>query len=69
MVNGSRTIYPCGLNKRFSLRFCVGPRVQHETPEEARRTYRPRCCEYNHKDEDNSPNILSGIKESKGFVL
>ena len=30
-----------------------------ETPEEGRRTYRPKRCEYNNKDEVSSPNILS----------
>ena len=34
MVNGIRTIYLCGLNKEFDLKFCVGSQVQYETPEE-----------------------------------
>ena len=58
MVNGIGTIYPSGLNKGFGSRFCVGTRVRHETPEEVRRTYEPKRCEYNNDDEDNSPNIL-----------
>ena len=33
--------------------------VQQETPEEGRRTYRRKCCEYNNKDKVNSLNILS----------
>ena len=33
--------------------------VHNETPEEDRRTYRPKRFEYNNKDEVNSPNILS----------
>ena len=29
------TVYPCGPNKEFSSRFCVGSRVRQETPEKA----------------------------------
>ena len=46
------------INKVLSLRFCVDSRVRLETPEESRRVYRPKRCEYNNKDEVNSPNIL-----------
>ena len=59
MVNGIRTIYPSVLNKWFSLRYCVGFWVWHETPEKDRGTYQPKHCEYNNEDKDNSPNILS----------
>ena len=45
------------LNKRFDSKFRVDSRVPHETPEEGRRTYRPKRCEYN-KDEGDSPNTL-----------
>ena len=41
---------PCGSNKGFSSRFCVGSRIQHETPEEDRSIYRPTCYEYNNED-------------------
>ena len=68
MFNGISTIYQCGLNKGFSSKFCVGSRVRHETPEEGRRTYRPKCWEYNNGDEDNSSNILSD-KNSLSFVV
>ena len=34
MVNEIKTVYPHGLNKGFSLKFCVGSQVQHETPKE-----------------------------------
>ena len=57
IINGLRTIYPCGLDKGFSLKFCVGSRVQHEPPEQGQKAYKPKC-EYNNEDEDNSPNIL-----------
>ena len=46
--------------QRFSSRFCVD--FRHETPEEGRMTYRPKCCDYNNKDKVNSPNILSNNK-------
>ena len=59
MGNGIRIIYLGGLNKRFGSKFCLGSQVRYETPEEGRRRYRPKCCEYNSEDEDNSPNILS----------
>ena len=32
---------------------------RRETPEECRRTYRLKRCEYNNKDENNGPNILN----------
>ena len=63
MVNKIRTIYPHGSNKEFSLRFCVGSRVQHETPEEGQQTYWLKHYEYNNKDENNSLNILSDEKK------
>ena len=59
MVNRIGTIYPSGSNKRFRSRFRADFRVRHETPEQGRRTYRPKHCEYNNKDEVSSPDILS----------
>ena len=32
---------------------------RQETPEEGRRTYRPKCCEFNNKNEDNSLKTLN----------
>ena len=58
MANGIRTSDPRGFNKGRSLKFCEGSRVR-QTPEEGRRTYRPKCCENNNKDEDNSPKTLN----------
>ena len=43
--------------KRFGSKSCVGSRVEHETPEEGRRTHRLKHCEYD--DEYNSSNTLS----------
>ena len=62
MVNGVRTIYTRGLNKVFSLRFCVGFRVRHDTLEEGQRIFRPKRCEYSNEDEDNIVNILRDKK-------
>ena len=59
MVNKIETVYLRGSNKGFSLRFCMDFRIQHRTLEEGRKTYQPKLCEYNNKDEVNSLNILS----------
>ena len=56
--DGIRTICPCGLNKGFSLKFCLDSQVRHEKPEEGWRVHRPKHCEYSNKDEDSSLNIL-----------
>ena len=53
MANGIRTGDPRGFNKGGSLKFRVGSRVR-QTPEEGRRTYRPKRCGINNKGEDNS---------------
>ena len=53
MANGIRT----GFNKGRSSKFHEGSRV--ETPEEGWRTYRPKLCENNNKDEDNSLKTLN----------
>ena len=55
MVNVIRPSNSPGLNKGRGSKFCVGSRVRQETLEEGRRTYQPKRCEYNDKDEDNSP--------------
>ena len=53
MANRIRTGDPCGFNKGCSSNFCEGSRVW-QTPEEGWRTYRPKHCGNNNKDEDNS---------------
>ena len=58
MANGIRTGNPCGFNKGRSLKFREGSQVR-QTPEEGRRTYRPKCCGNNYKDEDNNPKTLN----------
>ena len=56
MANGIRTDDPRGFNKGRSSKFREGFRVR-QTPEEGRRTYRPKRCGNNNKDEDNSLKI------------
>ena len=58
MANGIRTGDPRGFNKGRSSKFREGSRVQ-QTPEKGCRTYRPKHCENNNKDEDNSPKTLN----------
>ena len=58
MADEIRTGDPCGLNKGLSSKFRDGSRVR-QTPEQGRRTYRPKRCGNNNKDEDNSPKSLN----------
>ena len=58
MANGIRTGDSRGFNKGRSSKFRVGSRVL-QTPEEGRRTYRPKRWGNNNKDEDNSPKTLN----------
>ena len=58
MANRIRIDDPCSLNKGRSSKFCEGSRVR-QTPEEGRRTYRPKRYGNNNKDEDNSPKTLN----------
>ena len=60
MINGIRTINPCGLNKVFDSKFHVGSQIWQETPEKSLRTHWRKSCEYNRKDEDNNPNTPNG---------
>ena len=58
MANGIRSRDPRGFNKGCSSKFRVGSRVR-QTPEEGRRTSRPKRCENNNKDENNSLKTLN----------
>ena len=58
MANGIRTGEPRGFNKGRSSKFHEGSRAR-QTPEEGQRTYRPKPCGNNNKDEDNSPKTLN----------
>ena len=53
MVNGIRTGHPSVLTKGRSSKFRVDSRIR-QTPE-GRRTYRPKRCRNDNKNEDNSP--------------
>ena len=57
-ANGIRTGDPRSFNKGRSSKFREGSRVQ-QIPKEGRRTYRPKRCGNNNKDEDNSPKTLN----------
>ena len=58
MANRIRTGDPRGFNKGCCSKFREGSRVQ-QTPEEGWRTYRPKRCGNNNKDEDNSLKTLN----------
>ena len=58
MANGIRTGDPRSFNKGRSSKFREGSRVR-QTPEEGRRTYRPKRSRNNNKDKDNSPKTLN----------
>ena len=58
MANGIRTGDPRGFNKGRSSKFPEGSRVR-ETPEEGKRTYRPKLCGNKNKDENNSPKTFN----------
>ena len=61
MANRIRTGNPRGFNKRRSSKFYEGSRVRQTT--EGRRTYRPKRCGNNNKDEDNSPKTHNDKNE------
>ena len=65
MDNGIRTGDPRGFNKGRSSKFREGSRVR-QTPEEGRRTYRPKRCGNNNKDEDNSLKNLNDKNNTFG---
>ena len=58
MVNGIRTDDRHGFNKECSLKLHIGSQVQ-QTPEEGCRTYQPKHCGNNNKDEGSSPKTLN----------
>ena len=58
MANRIRIGDSRAFNKGRSSKFREGSRVR-KTPEEGRRTYRPKHCGNNNKDEDNSLKTLS----------
>ena len=50
---------PHGLNKGRGSKIRAGSWVRQETPEDGQEAYRPKRCEYNNKDQDNSPKTLN----------
>ena len=62
MVNRIRASHLHWLNKGYSSKFRVGSWVWQETREGGWRTYQSKSCEYNNKDEDNSPKTLNDKK-------
>ena len=58
MANGIRTGDARGFNKGRSSKFREGTRVR-QTREEGQRTYRPKRCGDNNKDEDNNLKNLN----------
>ena len=52
MADGIRAGDSREFNKGRSLKFYEGSRVR-QTPEEGQRTYRPKRCRNNNKDEEN----------------
>ena len=71
MANRIRTGDHHGFNKGRSLKFREGFRVR-QTPEEGRRTYWPKHCGNNNKDEDNNLKTLKDkifpLPEAKSCV-
>ena len=64
MANGIRTGEPRGFNKGRSSKFHEDSRVR-QTPKKGQRTYQPKHCGNNNKDEDNSkkkPLMIKIIK-------
>ena len=55
--NFQMIVDPRGFNKGRNSKFCEGSWVR-QTPEEGRRTYRPKRYRNNNKDEDNSLKTL-----------
>ena len=49
---------------KVSVKFRVGSRARQDTPEECRRTHRPKRSKYNNKYEDNGPNKLNDKKQT-----
>ena len=58
MANRIRTGDPRGFNKGRSSKFHEGYRVW-QTPEEGQKTYQPKRCGNNNKDEDSSSKTLN----------
>ena len=67
MVTGIRASEHRELNKGRGWKFHVVSQVQLETPEEGRRTHRPKRYQYNNKDVDNGPKTLKNKDHQASF--
>ena len=63
MANGIRTGNLRGFNKERRSKVREASRFR-QTPEEGQSTYRPKCCGYTYKDEDNSPKTIKDKKKN-----
>ena len=72
MANGIRTGDPRGFNEGPGSKFREGSRVR-QTPEEVRRTYRPKRCGNNNQDDSpknlNDKNLLLITKCQQNKLL
>ena len=68
MANRIRTGDPHRFNKGLSSKFHECSQVQ-ETPDEGRRTYRPKHCGNSNKDEGNSPKTLNDKNQIFDIVM
>ena len=69
LLYSSLVLFPqCGFNRGCGSKFHVGYWVQ-QTPEEGWRTYQPKHCGNNDKDEDNSPKTLDDKNIISGFTI
>ena len=67
MTNRIKTGDPRGFNKGRSSKFREVSRGR-QTPEEGWRTYLPKRCGNNNKDEDNSPKTLNDKNHQASFL-
>ena len=68
MANGIRTGNPRGFNKGRSSKFREASTVR-QIPGEGRRTYQPKHCENNNKDENNSLKTLNDKNQRFDIVF
>ena len=68
MANRIRTDDPHVFNKGRSSKFREGSQVR-QTPEEGRKTYRPKRCGNNNKDVDNGPKNINDKNQASSQNL
>ena len=56
MFTGFKTGDSCGMNKGRGSNLRVCSQIRQKIPEDGRKSYRPKLCEYNNKDKvDRKP--------------